>query len=80
MTSEILAFLDNKPSIGGSRLGLSPAVAAERKKESARRHATAQQRAYQALARAYPDDFRALYDESRRRILAERGPLPGDPA
>ena len=72
---DITKFLDEL----APRRKFAPEVAKARLAEAGRRNARAQQRAYQALRRAFPEEYWALYNEARRRMYAEGGPLPGDP-
>ena len=65
-------------ALSGNRK-FAPEVAKARTAEMMRRYEAARAKAINALARAYPFKFRALYDEALRRVNAERGPLPGDP-
>ena len=63
---------------GQRRRRFDPDVAAARKAESHRRTAIIQSRSLHALARAFPDEYRALTAAAREEVYAERGPLPGD--
>ncbi len=71
--------LRNGPRVSVYVTGLSDEVQKERTKERQRRAALARQRAYQALGRAYPEDFRTLFNCATREVNDERGSLPGDP-
>lgn len=75
---DILAYLDAPPPVRGPLIRRPPAVAAARAKEQRNRSAEARSRTERALRRAYPDEYDALYAEAKRRVDAERGPLPGD--
>lgn len=56
----------------------SAEIAEKRKKEQNWRTAEARNRALQALAAAFPDEFRGLYEAAKSEVAAERGSLPGD--
>jgi hypothetical protein len=60
------------------RRKFSPEVGAVRRNEQQNRSATARMRALHALARAFPDEYRTLYQAAKAEVNAERGPLPGD--
>jgi hypothetical protein len=47
-----------------------------RRVEKARRAATAQGLAKQALTKLYPDEYRELFEQAKARVAASRGPLP----
>lgn len=56
----------------------TPDVAKARHAETVRRLNAARALALKALTRLHPNDFRALCEQARAKINAERGPLPGD--
>lgn len=78
MNDDIATFLD-APRRKGRTPIFPPEVAKARVVERNRRNGRAQTKAYQALARAFPDEYQALFREAQRRINEERGRLPGDP-
>lgn len=73
---DALLKLDNHRR--GAKRKYTAAVAKERHREQARRASSANSKANQALARMYPTDYAALYDQALARVNAESGPLPGD--
>jgi len=56
----------------------SPEVTAARRAEQMRRAVEVERLAKMALARLHPDEYDALHKQAKARVLAERGPLPGD--
>ena len=76
MTGEVdlAALLEGVPR----RRKLPPDVAKARQREQFRRHSAAGRLVLQALSRLHPEEYRSLLDQAQARLVAERGPLPGD--
>jgi len=60
------------------RSGVAPEYRAARTAELNRRASVARQRTLAALRRAYPDEYRTIYEIAMADIHRERGPLPGE--
>lgn len=63
-----------------ARSRLDEATRKARAAEQSRRAAVAQGRADSAMRRLHPDDYQRLFAAAKREVVAERGPLPGDPS
>lgn len=61
--------------VAKKRSGRPPTMTPTQRKEQARRQQEARRRAFSALGRLHPQEFRYAYDLAMDEIIAERGPL-----